>query len=66
MIEGLPLPTKESIRRAAEKCPEAKKVLKELFPRVFSVCCHSFGNAIREGDIKEHKTGSPLSVLWRE
>ena len=36
MSEELALPTKESIRKAAEKCPEAKEVLKELFPSVFS------------------------------
>ena len=55
MSEELALPTKESIRSAAEKCPEAKEVLEELFPKVFEkekkYCCSAFGRAIGEKDI---------------
>ena len=53
MSEELALPTRESIKAAASKCPEAKEVLKVLFPKVFSdsVCCDSFDCAVTEGDI---------------
>ena len=50
-MKGLALPTKESIRSAAEKCPEAREVLKELFPKVFEVEEKNFVI----GDIVEHR-----------
>jgi len=54
MSEELVLPTKESIRKAAEKCPDAKAVLEELFPTVFKknepkYCCNAFRELHGEG-----------------
>jgi len=39
MSEELALPTRESIMAAAKKCPQAKEVLEELFPKVFTEGC---------------------------
>ena len=59
MSEELALPTKESIKAAASKCPEAKEVLKVLFPKVFkdSYCCSAFEDAIKEGSIRKGDSG---------
>ena len=52
MTDNFTMPTEDSIRKAAEKCPEAKTVLEELFPKVFGD--EGRGSDFRVGDIVRH------------
>ena len=55
MTDKFTMPTEDSIRKAAEKYPEAKTVLEELFPKVFKeedepVSDFNVGDIVEHGD----------------
>ena len=52
MTDKFTMPTEDSIRKAAEKCPEAKCVLEELFPKAFGD--EGRGSGFKAGDIVRH------------
>ena len=53
--------TKERVLEAAGKCPEAKEVLKAMFPSVFEkeYCCDVFKQTVEGGDIQQRGTDRP-------
>ena len=53
MTDKFTMPTEDNIRNAAEKCPEAKAVLEELFPKVFEE--PEPVSDFKVGDIVKHK-----------